>query len=76
VTNGLDAYRFQQVIDTHVKAALKPAGFATYEEVSAASRASATAANPAGDPRSACSRDACSSRLAALARRCSSRRLR
>ncbi|MDT7570727.1 MAG: hypothetical protein QOE05_901, partial [Actinomycetota bacterium] len=22
VTNGLDAYRFQQVIDTHVKAAL------------------------------------------------------
>jgi hypothetical protein len=51
VTNGLDAYRFQQVIDTHVKAALKPAGFTTYEEVSAASRASATAANPAGDPK-------------------------
>jgi hypothetical protein len=51
VTNGLDAYRFQQVIDTHVKAALTPAGFTTYEEVSAASRASATTANPAGDPK-------------------------
>jgi hypothetical protein len=51
VTNGLDAYRFQQVIDGHVKAALKPAGFTTYEQVSAASRASATTANPAGDPK-------------------------
>jgi hypothetical protein len=51
VTNGLDAYRFQQVIAGHVKAALKPAGFTTYEGVSAASRASATTANPAGDPK-------------------------
>ncbi|MCU1590160.1 MAG: rane protein [Frankiales bacterium] len=51
VTNGLDAYRFQQAIDGHVKAALKPAGFTTYEQVSAASRASATTANPAGDPK-------------------------
>ncbi|MDX6199656.1 MAG: hypothetical protein QOJ79_2807 [Actinomycetota bacterium] len=51
VTNGLDAYRFQQIIDGHVKAALKPAGFTTYEQVSAASRASATTANPAGDPK-------------------------
>lgn len=51
VENGLDAYRFQQVIQGHVTAALEPAGFATYEEVSAASRASATAANPAGDPK-------------------------
>jgi hypothetical protein len=51
VTNGLDAYRFQKVIDGHVKAALKPAGFTTYEEVSAAARATATPANPAGDPK-------------------------
>ena len=49
VTNGWDAYHFQQVIDGHVKAALKPAGFTTYEEVSAAARATATKANPAGD---------------------------
>jgi hypothetical protein len=51
VTNGLDAYRFQNVIKGHVAAALKPAGFSTYEEVSAASRASATVDNPAGDPK-------------------------
>lgn len=51
VENGLDAYRFQSVIQGHVKAALEPAGFSTYEEVSAASRASATTANPAGDPK-------------------------
>ena len=51
VNNGLDAYHFQQVIKGHVAAALKPAGFTTYEQVSAASRASATAANPAGDPK-------------------------
>ena len=49
VENGLDAYRFQQVIDGHVKAALEPAGFSTYEEVSAAARASVTTANPTGD---------------------------
>jgi hypothetical protein len=51
VENGLDAYRFQQVIDNHVKAALEPAGFSTYEEVSGAARATVTAANPAGDPK-------------------------
>jgi hypothetical protein len=51
VTNGLQAYRFQKVIDTHVKAALAPVGLSTYEEVSAAARASATTANPAGDPK-------------------------
>jgi hypothetical protein len=51
LTNGLDAYRFQKVIQGHVTAALKPAGFTTYEEVSAAARASATTANPAGDPK-------------------------
>lgn len=51
VTNGLDAYRFQKVIQGHVTAALKPAGFTTYEGVSAAARASATKANPAGDPK-------------------------
>jgi len=51
VGNGLDAYRFQGVIQEHVTAALEPAGFSTYEEVSAASRASATTANPAGDPK-------------------------
>ncbi|MCU1588742.1 MAG: hypothetical protein JWN31_2235 [Frankiales bacterium] len=50
VESGLDAYRFQNVIKGHVAAALKPAGFTTYEQVSAASRASATTANPAGDP--------------------------
>ena len=49
VTNGWDAYHFQQVIDTHVKAALKPVGMTTYEEVSAAARATVTTANPAGD---------------------------
>ena len=49
VENGLDAYHFQQVIKGHVAAALKPAGFSTYEEVSAAARASVTTANPAGD---------------------------
>ena len=51
VDNGLAAYRFQLQIDKHVKAALKPAGFSTYEQVSAAARATATAANPAGDPK-------------------------
>lgn len=51
VENGLDAYRFQGIIKGHVAAALEPAGFSTYEEVSAASRASATADNPAGDPK-------------------------
>src|SRR3954468_23570585 len=51
VTNGWDAYHFQNVIKGHVKAALEPAGFSTYEEVSAAARASATPANPAGDPK-------------------------
>lgn len=51
VDNGLDAYRFQQVIDGHVTDALKPAGFSTYEEVSGAARASATKENPAGDPK-------------------------
>jgi hypothetical protein len=49
VTNGLDAYHFQSVIKEHVSAALNPAGFKTYEEVSAAARASVTDANPAGD---------------------------
>src|SRR3954470_3657307 len=49
VTNGWDAYNFQNVIKGHVKAALEPAGFSTYEEVSAAARASVTTANPAGD---------------------------
>ena len=49
VTNGLDAYHFQQYIKGHVKAALEPAGFSTYEEVSAAARATVTTANPAGD---------------------------
>ena len=51
VSNGLDALRFQGIIEEHVTAALEPAGFSTYEEVSAASRASATDANPAGDPK-------------------------
>lgn len=51
VESGLDAYRFQKVIQGHVTAALQPAGFTTYEQVSAASRASATTANPAGDPK-------------------------
>src|SRR3954447_4534828 len=49
VTNGLDAYHFQGYIKGHVTEALKPAGFTTYEEVSAAARASVTQANPAGD---------------------------
>jgi hypothetical protein len=49
VTNGWDAYHFQQIIDEHVKAALKPAGFTTYEEVSGAARATITDKNPAGD---------------------------
>ena len=49
VTNGWDAYHFQGIIKEHVSAALKPAGFSTYEEVSAAARASVTDANPAGD---------------------------
>jgi len=49
VTNGWDAYNFQNVIKGHVSAALEPAGFSTYEEVSAAARASVTTANPAGD---------------------------
>lgn len=49
VTNGLDAYHFQSYIKGHVAAALAPAGFKTYEEVSAAARASVTTANPAGD---------------------------
>jgi hypothetical protein len=49
VTNGWDAYHFQGIIKEHVTAALKPAGFTTYEEVSAAARASVTDANPAGD---------------------------
>lgn len=51
VDNGLDAYHFQGIIQEHVTAALQPAGFSTYEEVSAASRATATTANPAGDPK-------------------------
>ncbi|MCW2680297.1 MAG: rane protein [Frankiales bacterium] len=50
VDNGLDALRFQGVIEEHVSASLEPAGFSTYEEVSAASRATATESNPAGDP--------------------------
>ena len=49
VTNGWDAYNFQGVIKEHVTAALEPAGFSTYEEVSAAARASVTKENPAGD---------------------------
>lgn len=49
VTNGWDAYHFQGIIKEHVAAALKPAGFTTYEEVSAAARASVTDASPAGD---------------------------
>ena len=49
VTNGWDAYHFQSIIKGHVAAALKPAGFSTYEEVSAAARGSVTDANPAGD---------------------------
>ena len=49
VSNGWDAYHFQGIIKEHVSAALKPAGFSTYEEVSAAARASVTDANPAGD---------------------------
>ena len=51
VDDGLDAYRFQQVIQDHVQAALEPAGFRTYEEVSGAARATMTEANPAGDPK-------------------------
>ncbi len=51
VSNGLDALRFQDIIKEHVTAALEPAGFTTYEEVSAASRATATKTNPAGDPK-------------------------
>jgi hypothetical protein len=51
VTNGWDAYNFQKVIKGHVSAALEPAGFSTYEEVSAAARASVTPANPTGDPK-------------------------
>ena len=51
VTNGWDAYHFQGVIKGHVAAALKPAGFSTYEQVSAAARASVTDATPAGDPK-------------------------
>jgi hypothetical protein len=49
VSNGWDAYHFQGVIKHHVTAALEPAGFSTYEEVSAAARASVTDANPTGD---------------------------
>lgn len=49
VDNGLQAYRFQKEIKKHVSAALNPAGFKTYEEVSAAARATVTTANPAGD---------------------------
>ncbi|MCW2544583.1 MAG: rane protein [Frankiales bacterium] len=56
VSNGLDAYRFQNVISGHVKTALAPFGVTTYEEVSALSRASATATNPAGDPKLAAAR--------------------
>ena len=56
VNNGLDAYRFQKVIAGHVTAALKPLGVSTYEQASALSRASATAANPAGDPKLAAAR--------------------
>ncbi len=56
VTNGLDAYRFQNVIKGHVATALKPLGVTTYEQVSALSRASATTANPAGDPKLAAAR--------------------
>ena len=51
VSNGWDAYRFQGVIDEHVTAALEPAGFSTYEEVSGAARATITDENPAGDPK-------------------------
>ena len=49
VDDGWDAYRFQGVIQDHVKAALEPAGFSTYEEVSAAARATVTPEKPAGD---------------------------
>jgi hypothetical protein len=51
VDNGLQAYRFQKVIKGHVTSALEPAGFSTYEEVSAAARASVTPAQPTGDPK-------------------------
>ena len=51
VSNGWDAYHFQGVIEGHVAAALEPAGFTTYEEVSAAARATVTDENPAGDPK-------------------------
>jgi hypothetical protein len=56
VSNGLDAYRFQGIIAEHVTAALAPLGISTYEEASALSRASATTANPAGDPKLAAAR--------------------
>jgi hypothetical protein len=51
VENGWDAYNFQGVIKEHVTAALEPAGFSTYTEVSSAARASVTKDNPAGDPK-------------------------
>jgi hypothetical protein len=51
VDNGWDAYHFQGIIKEHVSAALEPAGFKTYTEVSSAARASVTDANPAGDPK-------------------------
>lgn len=56
VRNGLDAYRFQKVIAEHVTTALKPLGVTTYEQASTLSRASATAANPGGDPKLAAAR--------------------
>lgn len=56
VASGLDAYRFQKVIQGHVTTALKPFGVTSFEQISALSRASATAANPAGDPKLAAAR--------------------
>jgi hypothetical protein len=49
VTNGLEAYRFQGYINGHVQSALKPVGMSTYEEISAAARATVTPQNPTGD---------------------------
>jgi hypothetical protein len=74
VTNGWDAYHFQGIIKEHVTAALKPAGFTTYEEVSAAARASVTYANPAGDAklmglrRTALDGNSCAARSSAASR--------
>ena len=51
VSNGLDAYRFQEVIGEHVKAAIEPVGASTYSEMSSMARASVTDDNPTGDPK-------------------------